>query len=156
MNKSLMESTARNFFMYILMFIALYITAFSASGTLWQLINIAVEDPLQPYNSGVYAKDALKGFLSALIVAGPLFIFLALKLNKEAAKFKSIAKSAIRKWLTYITLLVAAIVVLITLITLVNGLLNGETTLRFFLHVADVLLVTGLVFGYYLWDLKKV
>lgn len=151
----LSHAAARNFFMYILMFVTLYITAVSAGGAIRQIINLFVADPLFDYFDPFFAKEALRGFISALIVAGPIYLFMANKLTKEAAKDKSLANSAIRRWLTYLTLLVASIVVIITLIMLVHNLLSGETTMRFFLNMLNVLGISGLVFGYYLWDLKK-
>lgn len=155
-NKNLPQSAARNFFLYLLMFIGLYVTAVSATGVVWQLINLYSQSPIDVYLTPETVKDVLRGFLSALIVSAPLYLFLAVKLNGEVKMHKEVAESAIRRWLTYITLLAAAIIVLVTLIVLVNKLLDGDTTTRFVLHVVDVLAFSGSVFGYYLWDLKQV
>ncbi len=153
------STPARNFFLYSLMFIALYVSAFSFAGSVWQLINLYVPDQLaQAENYGYtneFYLDNLRGFLSALIVGVPLYYGLARYVSLAQKKDKAMVDSAIRKWLTYITLLVGAVVVLVTLIVTVNKLLSGETTLRFILRALDVLAVASGVFGYHLWDIRR-
>jgi hypothetical protein len=60
----------------------------------------------------------------------------------------------VRKWLTYLTLYVAATVVLSDLATLIQRTLGGELTSRFLLKVLTVAVLAGGVFGYYLTDLR--
>ncbi len=62
--------------------------------------------------------------------------------------------SKVRKWLTYLTLFVAATILTGDLITLLYNLLGGELTSRFLLKAATVAAIAGGVFGYYLWDLR--
>jgi Domain of unknown function (DUF5671) len=61
----------------------------------------------------------------------------------------------VRKWLTYIALLIAAGVVIGDLITFLSYFLKSELTARFVLKVATVLVIAGAVFWYYLGSLKK-
>ena len=63
--------------------------------------------------------------------------------------------SAVRRWLTYLTLFIAACVLVGDLITLVHAFLSGELTLRFALKVGVVALIAGGIFGWYLWDLRQ-
>jgi hypothetical protein len=63
--------------------------------------------------------------------------------------------STIRRWLTYLTLFIAAGVLIGDLITLVYNLLGGELTVRFVLKVITVAAIAGTAFGYYLWDLRR-
>lgn len=76
-------------------------------------------------------------------------------LNKAIDKDPDKRSSKIRKWLTYITLFIAAGVIIGDLITLVYNVLNGELTTRFILKVLTVGGIAGSIFGYYLWDLRK-
>jgi hypothetical protein len=62
--------------------------------------------------------------------------------------------SSIRKWLTYMTLFVAAGVLIGDLASFVYNLLGGELTVRFVLKVCTIGTIGGTVFGYYLWDLR--
>ena len=63
--------------------------------------------------------------------------------------------SKVRKWLTYMTLFVAAGVIIGDLTALVYGLLGGELSLRFALKALTVGFIAGGIFGYYLWDLRQ-
>ena len=56
----------------------------------------------------------------------------------------------------YFTLFAAGIAVIVDLIALINAFLGGELTTRFALKTISVLVVAGGVFGYYLYDLKRV
>jgi uncharacterized membrane protein len=63
--------------------------------------------------------------------------------------------SKIRKWLTYLTLFIAAGIIIGDLIALVFNLLAGDLTLRFLLKVLVVGGISGTIFGYYLSELRK-
>lgn len=60
----------------------------------------------------------------------------------------------LRRWLTYLTLFLTGIAIATDLIVLINSFLSGEITNRFVLKVVVVLVTTGLIFGYYLWDMR--
>jgi len=64
-------------------------------------------------------------------------------------------ESSVRKWLTYIALLIAAGIVVGDLITFLTYFLRGELTARFVARVATVLLIAGGVFWYYFGSLRK-
>jgi uncharacterized membrane protein len=93
--------------------------------------------------------------VASLIVAFPLYLWLS-NLTLKAIKADPEKRgSKIRKWLTYVTLFIAAGVLIGDLISLLFNLLGGELTLRFLLKTLVVLLVAGTVFGYYIWDLRQ-
>ena len=93
--------------------------------------------------------------VSALFIVFPIFILVSWYLNKIYARETQVRESKIRKWLIYLTLFIAALVVVGDLVAVINNLLGGETTLRFILKALSVLLVAGLVFGYYLDDVRR-
>ena len=62
--------------------------------------------------------------------------------------------SGLRKWLTYLTMVVAALVTIGDLIFLVYTLLGGETTLPFILKSLVIIGIAGNIFYYYLSDIK--
>jgi hypothetical protein len=84
-------------------------------------------------------------------------VFLALSrvigraLGREPAK----RASRIRKWLTYLTLFVAALVLIGDLTFLVARLLGGELPPRFLLKTLVVFAIAATVFGHYLADLRR-
>jgi hypothetical protein len=63
--------------------------------------------------------------------------------------------SAIRRWLTYLTLFLAVTILAGDLIALIYNLLGGELTIRFLLKVSTVAVIAGGVLGYYLADLRR-
>jgi hypothetical protein len=92
---------------------------------------------------------------ASLIIAFPVFLYVSWLLNKAIVKDPEKRSSKIRKWLTYITLFVAAGVIIGDLIALVFNMLGGELTLRFILKVLTVGSIAGSIFGYYLIELRK-
>jgi hypothetical protein len=90
-----------------------------------------------------------------LIVAFPVFIFVSHRISRAVEKDPSKRASGVRKWLTYATLFIAASVLIGDTTTLVFNVLGGELTIRFILKVITVGAIAGVVFGYYLWDLRK-
>src|SRR5690349_15344543 len=63
--------------------------------------------------------------------------------------------SGVRRWLTYVTLFVAALVILGDLSFVVARLLSGELPPRFLARTLVVLLIAGYVFGRYLTELRR-
>jgi hypothetical protein len=63
-------------------------------------------------------------------------------------------RSHVRRWLTYLTLFLAASVLIGDVITVVYNLLDGEITTRFVLKVVTIGSIAGTIFGYYLTDLR--
>lgn len=145
--------SAREAFVYLLMFLCLYISAISFGSLLFHFINRWIPDALLPYESG--DLSGVRMSVASLIVAFPVYLWLSSLQSGAVRRDPEKKGSKIRKWLTYITLFVAAGVIIGDLITLLFNLLGGELTVRFFLKVMSVLLIAGLIFGYYLWDLRQ-
>ena len=145
--------SARDAFMYLVYFLCLYISAFHFGSLIFGFINHWIPDALRIYES--IDLTSIRMSVSALIVAFPVYLWLSWITTKEIQTNPEKKSSKIRKWLTYITLFVAAGVIIGDLITLIFNLLGGELTLRFVLKVLTVLLIAGLIFGYYLWDLRQ-
>ncbi len=99
--------------------------------------------------------NAIRWSTSAVVIAYPVFIWVSWLLGRAMKKDPEKRGSKIRKWLTYITLFIAAGIIIGDLITLVFNALGGELTARFVLKVLVVGGIAGLIFGYYLWDLRK-
>ncbi len=140
---------ARDAFVYLLSFIALCSWVWSL-GSLWFLfIEIAFPDPLA---SGSYDsfRNTLASALSGLIVGLPVYLFCLRMLGREVARNTDKLNSGIRKWLTYMAMLIAAGVILGDLIYFLNHFLRGELTMRFVLKSLAVFLLAGCVLWYHL------
>lgn len=141
--------------MYLLMIVALGMSAVNFGTLLFQYINLAVPDSL----GGSYGVESyynlIRWTLASIIVAFPVLAWVTRFLRRDMAAFPEKRDLKIRKWLLYLTLFVAGVVVLGDLIALVYGFLQGELTLRFALKVASILLVAGSVFWYYLCEVRE-
>lgn len=144
-------TSAYEAFLYLVLFVCLYISAVSFGSLMFEFINTWFPDALPGFTDGSGARRAL----ASLIVAFPLYLWLTSLFAKAYAKDTDKRGSKVRKWLSYLTLFIAAVVIIIDLITLLFYLLDGELTMRFVLKVITVLFIAGLIFGYYLWDLRK-
>lgn len=145
--------SAREAFLYMVLFSALYTTAFSLGSLLFQLIDLALPDPAAPDGAAAMLRDGIRWSISFLVVGSPAFLFVARMTDRETRREPSKRDSKVRRWLTYVTLFVAASFLFGDLVGLVYGVLNGDLTVRFVLKVATIGLIAGSVFWYYLRDL---
>ncbi len=145
--------SAKEAFIYLVLFLCLYISSFAFGSLLFDFVNRAFPDTLNSY--GYTDDNSVRMAVSSLIVAFPLYLWLTKVMLDAIRKDPEKKASKIRKWLTYLTLFVAAGVIIGDLITLLYNFLGGDLTMRFSLKVLTVLLIAGLIFGYYLWDLRK-
>ena len=145
---------AREAFLYLLSFITLYISAFSFGALLFQFIERWFPDSSR-FVYGDISFSSLRMAISALVIAFPLYVLLMRQFMKAAAKDPERSKSLVRKWLTYLTLVVVAGVLIGDLIAVLFNLLGGEITTRFLLKAGTVFAIGGAIFGFYLSDLQK-
>jgi hypothetical protein len=147
--------SAREAFMYLVLFTTLYVSAYNLGNLVFQFINRAFPDPTAPVGFAEYTREAIRWSVSSLVIAFPIFLYVSRLINRAIRRDPGKRASKVRKWLTYITLFVAASVLIGDLIALVYNFLGGELTLRFILKAMTVGLIAGSIFGYYLWDLRS-
>jgi len=147
------QLSARDAFFYLVMFTTLYISSYNLGSLLFDIINKALPDPtVRPFQGPGW--DSMRWSASSLIVAFPTFLLLSYYIGKDLARSPVKRLSAIRRWLTYLTLFVASCVLIGDVISLVYNALGGELTSRLVLKVLTVGAIAGTVFGYYLSDLR--
>ena len=136
--------SAREAFLYLVLFSTLYVTAWNVGSLLFEMIERAFPDPAVPTNTyrTIYVREAIRWAVSSLIVA------------REIRSDPTKRASPVRRWLTYLTLFVAAGVLVGDVIALVYNVLGGELTTRFVLKVLSVGMIAGTTFWYYLSDLR--
>lgn len=147
--------SAREAFFYLLLFLTLYISSYNFGNLLFIFIEQTIPDPaLQSITPG-WSTDRIRGSVSALIVAFPLFLYLSRKINQELLSNPAGRTSGVRRWLTYITLFIASSIIIGDLSVLLYNLLGGELTLRFVLKSLVVGVIAGTILIYYLNGLRK-
>ena len=147
--------SAREAFMYLVLFTTLYLTTFNLGRLIFQFINLGFPDPAAYYDSVNSARQAIRFSVASVVIAFPIFTYLSLLIGRSIKRDPSKRASKVRKWLTYMTLFVAAGVIIGDLTALVYGFLGGELSLRFALKALTVAVIAGGIFGYYLWDLRQ-
>ncbi len=147
--------SAREAFIYLVLFTTLYLTAFNLGRLIFQFANLAFPDPAALYDVANSAREGIRFSVASLIIAFPIFLYLSLLIGRSIKRDPSKRASKVRKWLTYMTLFVAAAVIIGDLTALVYGFLGGELSLRFALKAITVAAIAGGIFGYYLWDLRQ-
>ncbi len=150
---------AREAFLYLLLFASLYGAAISFGNVAFVLINRAFTDPAFMGEAAMQAAVAastemLRWGLAWLVISFPAFLLMQRHVGRTLRRDPALRSSRIRKWLTYLTLFVAAGFLAGDLIALVYFGLGGELVVRFLLKAAVVALVAGSVFGYYLRELR--
>jgi hypothetical protein len=146
--------SAREAFLYLVLFATLYVTAYHLGSLLFDLINRAFPDPADPAWQAMHLGSSMRWSVASVVIAFPVFLFVARHLGKELARSPIKRLSVVRRWLTYVTLFLAAGIVIGDLITLVYNVLGGELTTRFGLKVVVVAAIAGTIFAYYLFDLR--
>jgi hypothetical protein len=147
--------SAREAFQYLVLFATLYTSAYYLGSLVFDVINYVLPDPsrsLIEYSE--YTRSSIRWAVSALIVAFPVFLYTSWLTGRAIQKDPVKRLSKIRRWLTYVTLFIAATVLIGDVTTLIYNLLGGELTMRFVLKVVTVALIAGTAFTYYLGDLR--
>jgi hypothetical protein len=148
------QLSARDAFLYLVLFTTLYISSYNLGGLLFDFINRAFPDPTVREYIGL-GWDSMRWSASSLIVAFPTFLLVSRYIGKGLMRNPVRRLSPIRRWLTYLTLFAASCVLIGDVTALVYNALGGELTSRLVLKVVTVAAIAGTVFGYYLSDLRR-
>lgn len=145
---------AQDAFFHLLAFGTLATWAVALGSILFALIEHAFPDPVV---SREYApqRGVLAGHLASLLVAFPVYLLVTRKILREVSESPEKKDSGIRKWLTWLALLIAASLVIGDVITILAWLLRGEITLRFLLKAVVILVLAGSIFWFYLRGLRE-
>lgn len=138
-------------------FILLGITASALAVLYYQIINNYFPDPLtQGYGYANTSASAINYAIAALIIASPIYIMAMRLWFRRYREDEAKVESKLTKWLTYLVLLAAAITIVGDLVTAVFYFLQGEVTARFFLKALTILVIAGIIFGFYYLERRKV
>lgn len=144
--------SSRDAFLYLLSFSTLATWTSALGSMLFQFIDHWLPDPV----TGVLRdnlRTAVTWQMASIAVAFPIFLLVMRSILREAQEGPERLQSGVRKWLTYIALLLTAGAMICDLIWFLDYFLTGELTSRFVLKAATVMLICGAVFVYYLGSL---
>jgi len=149
--------SAREAFLYLVLFILLGVVAWNLGSLLFSLIDVAIPDELDDaYAYGFPGRDSqIRYAISGLAVGVPLFAWLALHIRRQRRTNPAMQRSRVRKWLTYIALIIAALTLIGDAISLIYAFLSGELTARLILKLLVIALIAGGVFFYFIRDAEQ-
>lgn len=130
----------------------------SALGVLYyQVINNYFPDPLTAsYGYSDASASAINYAIAALIIGFPIYVTTLRLWFRRYREDEAKVESKLTKWLTYLVLLIAAITIVGDLVTAVFYFLQGEITARFSLKALTILAISGIIFGFYYLERRKV
>ena len=146
-------------FEHILLFISLYVMATSLALTLHVFVDKWFPGiPVDGYSSrnfwGNSQSTLLRGYLASLIVSTPMFSGFFLHITKRTKQDPNIRALRARKTLIYLTLVGTFLFLMYSIIKIVFTLLSGNITFNFVLHFLVTSGVSGVIFAYYLNEVK--
>lgn len=147
-----LSGSARDAFLYLLSFATLGIWSQALGQIGFIVVNQLIPDPLNRTYNQAYA---MASSLARLIVVFPIYLVLMRLLIKDLATHPDKYQSGVRKWLTYLALLITALIAIIDLVVFLTYLLQGELTFRFTCKVIIVLVISLGILWYYLNWLQR-
>lgn len=153
------RNTPKEVFLHLLAMATLYMGVVNILQILWQAINKWLPDAASQgmYGGYVsYSSDLVRFAIASLLIVYPVYLISTIFLRTIYTTSEGARESKLRRWLTYVTLLIASLVLIGDLITVLHAFLQGELTLRFFLKALSVVGVIGGVWAYYFLDIRGI
>jgi len=145
---------AKDAFLYLLAFITLGIWAIQLGALLFGAIDRTFPNPAVDYSNAELSSRSMADELASVIVGFPLFLLVTWWIVRAVHRQPERLESPVRKWLTYIALVITASTMIGDVVTFLAYFLRGDLDVRFVLKVTTVLVIAGGVFAYYLDSLR--
>ena len=149
-----MGLSAREAFVYLVLFATLYVVSYNVGAILFAAIERWLPDVARGRGWDPWLGPVRWGAAS-LLIAFPVFLFASRIIARSLKREPEKRNSGVRRWLTYLTLFIAALVLIGDLVVVVSNMLSGELATRFALKAAVVFAIAGVVFGHYLGGLRR-
>ncbi|HTU47170.1 MAG TPA: DUF5671 domain-containing protein [Bryobacteraceae bacterium] len=145
--------SSRDAFLYLLSFSTLATWSTALGSMLFRFIDRRFPDPVSRDHL-LSMRSEVTWQMASIAVAFPIFLLVTRTILREAQNSPERLQSGVRKWLTYIALLVTAGAMICDLIWFLDYFLNGELTSRFVLKALTVMIICGAIFIYYIGSLR--
>jgi membrane protein YqaA with SNARE-associated domain len=145
--------SAKDAFIYAIMFAALAMTTFYITSLGFELIDRWLPGLEKVYYD--YSNWTIRWAVATLIVSLPIFLVLNRRVSRAALADPAQRRSAVRKWFGYVTLFLAAMALAGDLIFTIYSGLNGDLTLRVAAKSLLVATTAGLIFWYFRTEMES-
>jgi len=146
------SDNARDAFIYLLDFLMLSAWAIALGNLLYKVIDRYLPDPEHTWVGGDFD---LSFNIATILIAFPIYLWIEARIERGLQRGALLAESGPRRWLTYITLVIAASCVLGDAIWFLTDFLRGELHLPFVLDTVSLIGIAGGIFLYYLAGLRR-
>lgn len=143
---------SRDAFLYALMFLTLGLAAGHLISLVFAIIDIWLPDIGLSFYRVLAVEGQIRWAFAVLVLATPLYLWLMRLSDRQIEAQSGPERSVLRKWLTYLALLVSAMTLLGDAAYVIYRLLAGDATLEFLLKSLTVGVVAAAIFVFYLRD----
>ncbi len=145
--------SAREAFFYLLSFamLGVWVVALVWLGDM--LIDRAFPSPLDYATS--YERSGIAWQMASIIIAFPIYLWISYLLSREIAQRPETLDSGVRKWLTYIALVITAGTLVGDAVWFLTTFLTGDLSQRFLAKALMLFVIVGGVYWYYLATVKS-
>jgi hypothetical protein len=140
------HTSPKDFFLHLGATIALYASVIALIDLAFEVVNKALPDSLNMY----FSASSVVWPISILIVLVPTLYVLEKLIGRDIVRMPLKKDLWIRRWRIYLTLFLTGATIAVDVIVLINTYLNGEISSRFIWKVVVVLVVSAIVFAYYI------
>ncbi len=146
-------NTPRDFFIYLLSIITLYVFFINLIFLLFAIINFYLPSPLNNYEINYNAS--LRWHIAALFITFPVYLYTTVMIRKDFLHYPEKRNLKIRRWLLYFTLFLAINIMMSDLGVLFYHFLGGEITAGFLYKTLIIFFSVACLFGFYFKDLHQ-
>jgi hypothetical protein len=143
---------ARETFLQLVLFATLYFVAYNVGAVLFAAIERWIPDRAIPRWASYLGM--IRWGTAYILIGLPVHLWVS-RIAARAGAGGDGQPSPVDRWLTYLTVFVAALTLIGSFVVVVSGLLGGELTARFLLKTFVVVCIAGVIFGHHLGRMKR-
>jgi len=146
---------AKDAFLYLLAFLTLGTWAIQLGALLFSVIDRTFPNRVLDYSNTEWLTRSVADELASIIVGFPVFLAVSWGIARNVRRQPERLESSVRKWLTYLALVITAGTLIGDVVTFLAYFLRGDLDTRFVLKVLTVLVLAGGIFAYYIDSLHR-
>jgi len=149
------RASAKDFFLYLAKTAALYFVAFTFTALMFNFVDLAFADKNYRDYYDKWTINTIRLLLSGIIVVFPIFLGLSWLVERDLSRNPQLFEMKTRKWTAGLTLLLAGATLAGDLVYLLYNYLKGELGTVYVLKSLTILVVAGILYGYFLWEGRR-